>query len=63
MGHFFVVLDAGERVVPIAVVDLATPACGAVVGVINQEAEFPEEGKFNVPILETVVWGAPTYTH
>ena len=49
--------------VSVAVVDLSAPACGAVCGVVDWEAEFLEYCVFNIPVLEAMGWGAPTHAH
>ncbi len=43
---------------PVAIVDLAVPACGAIGEVVYQEMEFLEEDEFQVPVLESIGWGA-----
>ena len=49
--------------VSVAVMDLSTPACGAVHGVVDWEAEFSEYVVFDIPVLEALDWGAPTHAH
>ena len=53
--HLLVVFGAAEGMVPVLVVGLATPAERKVSGIVDWEAQFPQDGIAGVPIFKLLL--------
>ena len=61
MRHFFDIFDTLKGVVTPAIMCFATPARGAIIWVIDWQAEFPKDGVAEIPVVQAM--GGDTAAH